>query len=145
MSNVNVGDISPLVFENEEYKNKKVILYFYSKDNTAGCTDQACNLRDNYEALKKEGFEVVGISPDNEKSHVKFKTKNNIPFELLSDESKEMSKKFGVLGDKKIFGKVYEGIMRTTFIIAEDGKIENIIDKVKVKDHSKQILDLYKK
>ena len=144
MSLLNVGDVAPIVFDNEDYKNKKVILYFYPKDNTPGCTDEACNLRDNYEELKKQGFEVIGVSPDSEKSHEKFIEKHSLPFKLIADENKELMKKFGAWGEKKMYGKTYDGVLRTTFVIGENNKIENIIEKVKTKDHTKQILDLYK-
>jgi len=144
MSILNVGDVAPIVFDNEDYKNKKVILYFYPKDNTPGCTDEACNLRDNYEELKKQGFEVIGVSPDSEKSHEKFIEKHSLPFKLIADENKELMKKFGAWGEKKMYGKTYDGVLRTTFVISENNKIENIIEKVKTKDHTKQILDLYK-
>jgi len=142
MNELKIGDKSPMLFE--KYKNKKIVLYFYPKDNTSGCTNEACNLRDNYEELRNKGFEVIGVSPDGEKSHEKFKEKHNLPFELLSDEHKEILKKFGAWGEKKMYGKTYDGVLRKTFIISEEGKIENIIEKVKTKDHSNQILDLYK-
>jgi len=145
MSELKIGDKSPLMFEEENYKNKKVILYFYPKDNTPGCTDESCNLRDNYEELKKEGFEVIGVSPDSENSHQKFAEKHSLPFKLISDNNKDILKKFGAWGEKKMYGKTYEGVIRKTFVISENGKIEQIIEKVKTKDHAKQIFELYKK
>jgi thioredoxin-dependent peroxiredoxin len=124
-----------------DYKGKKLVLYFYPKDNTPGCTDEACSLRDGYSDLKKEGYEIIGVSADSEKSHQGFITKHNLPFRLLADTSKEMLKAYGAWGEKKMYGKSYEGIIRTTFIISEDGIIEQVIDKVKTKDHANQILD----
>lgn len=128
----------------DDYKGKKLVLYFYPKDNTPGCTAEACNLRDNYEELKNQGFEVIGVSPDNEKSHEKFADKYNLPFDLVPDTAKEMAEKYGVWGEKKMFGKVKKGIHRTTFIINEEGVIEKVIKKVKTKEHSEQIFKEYK-
>jgi thioredoxin-dependent peroxiredoxin len=124
-----------------DFKGKKLVLYFYPKDNTPGCTDEACSLRDGYSDLKKEGYEIIGVSADSEKSHLGFIAKHNLPFRLLADTSKEMLKAYGAWGEKKMYGKSYEGIIRTTFVISEDGIIEQVIDKVKTKDHANQILD----
>lgn len=124
----------------KDYFGKKLILYFYPKDNTSGCTAQACNIRDNYTQLKAKGYEVIGISTDNEKSHHNFKEKYQLPFELIADTEKNLSKDYGVWGQKKMYGKTYEGIVRTTFIINETGFIEKIINKVDTKNHSNQIL-----
>ncbi|NLZ74137.1 MAG: thioredoxin-dependent thiol peroxidase [Bacteroidales bacterium] len=124
------------------YKGRKVVLYFYPKDSTPGCTAQACNLKDNYSLLQKEGYEVIGVSIDNEKSHQRFIDKNNLPFTLIADTEKELVQKFGVWGEKKNFGKTYMGTFRTTFIIDEEGIIERIIGpkEVKTKEHTAQIL-----
>ena len=128
----------------EDFKGKKVVLYFYPKDNTPGCTAEACNLRDNYDDLKKQGFEILGISPDSEASHKKFGTKHDLPFALLSDPDKKIMNAYGVWGEKKMYGRTYEGVHRTTFIIDEEGKIEKVFKKVKTKDHSNQIFNEYK-
>jgi thioredoxin-dependent peroxiredoxin len=150
MGLLNIGDVAPdfsIADENGEivtlnsFKGKKLVLYFYPKDNTPGCTDEACSLHDSYDELKKEGYEVVGVSADSSKSHVGFIEKYNLPFKLLADTEKTLLKSFGAWGEKKNYGKVYEGIIRSTFIISEDGKIERVIDKVKTKEHAKQILD----
>lgn len=139
------GDKAPVIegLNYDDYKGKRLILYFYPKDNTPGCTNQACNLRDNYEDLKKEGFEVVGVSPDSEKSHEKFIAKHNLPFQLIADTEKEALNSFGAWGEKKMYGKTYEGVLRTTFVI-KDGMIEKIFKKVKTKEHTEQILKEYK-
>jgi peroxiredoxin Q/BCP len=123
-----------------DFKGKKVVLYFYPKDSTPGCTAQACDLRDNYDSLLAKGYIVVGVSADNQKSHQKFIEKHSLPFPLIADVEKEIIKAYGVWGPKKFMGKTYDGIHRTTFVISEDGKIEEIIDKVKTKEHAKQIL-----
>ncbi|MGM0551883.1 MAG: thioredoxin-dependent thiol peroxidase [Bacteroidota bacterium] len=120
-------------------QGKKVVLYFYPKDNTPGCTAEACNLRDNFDHFRKQGFEIIGISPDSETSHKKFSAKNELPFPLLSDPDKEILKAYGAWGEKKMYGKTYEGVLRSTFIIDENGTIEKIFKKVKTKDHSNQI------
>ena len=124
-----------------DYKGKKVILYFYPKDNTPGCTAEACNLRDNYDALLQKGFAIIGVSADSAKSHQNFRQKHDLPFPLLVDEDKEVIKAYGAWGEKKMYGKTYEGILRTTYVIDEEGKIEKVFPKVKTKDHTKQILD----
>ena len=124
------------------YKGKKVVLYFYPKDNTPGCTAQACNLRDNYTSLQKEGYEVIGVSIDDEKSHQRFIDKNSLPFTLIADSEKKLVQQFGVWGEKKNFGRTYMGVFRTTFIINEEGVIERVIGpkEVKTKEHTAQIL-----
>ena len=119
---------------------KKVILYFYPKDNTPGCTAQACNLRDNYEALQKAGYVVLGISSDSEKSHQKFIEKQSLPFSLIADEDKTVHELYGTWVEKSMYGRKYMGTARTTFVIDEEGKIEEIIEKVKTKDHTAQII-----
>lgn len=123
-----------------DLRGKKVVLYFYPKDNTPGCTAEACNLRDNYERLKKEGYEVIGVSTDNEASHKKFIEKQNLPFTLLADSDKSVHEKYDTWKEKSMYGRKYMGTVRTTFIIDEKGNIENIIEKVKTKDHASQIL-----
>ena len=124
------------------YKGKKVVLYFYPKDNTSGCTAQACSLRDNYSELRKAGYEVIGVSVDDEKSHQKFIAKNNLPFTLIADTDKKLVEQFGVWGEKKLYGRAYMGTFRTTFLINEEGIIERIITpkEVKTKEHAAQIL-----
>ncbi len=124
----------------DDFKGHKLVLYFYPKDSTPGCTSQACNLRDNYDFLLKNGYKVLGVSADSEKSHKKFIEKNNLPFPLISDTDKEILKAYDVWGPKKFMGKEFLGIKRTTFVIDEDGKIEEIIDKVKTKEHTDQII-----
>jgi peroxiredoxin Q/BCP len=124
----------------KDYAGKKVVLYFYPKDDTPGCTAESCNLRDNYSSLKKKGYEVIGVSVDNEKSHKKFAKKFDLPFNLLADTEKKMVNDYGVWGEKTLFGRKYMGIIRTTFIIDEKGKIEKIIDDVETGDHTAQVL-----
>ena len=121
-------------------QGKKVILYFYPKDDTPGCTAEACNLRDNYSSLIDKGFEVIGISADNEKSHQRFIAKYALPFNLLSDTGREVLKTYGAWGLKKNYGKEYEGILRKTYIIDEQGIILKLINKVDTKNHTDQIL-----
>ena len=150
--NMNVGDKAPEILGTNEkgekvclsaYKGKKIVLYFYPKDNTSGCTVQACNLRDNYEELRKAGYEVIGVSVDNERSHRKFIEKNNLPFTLIADIDKKLVEEFGVWGEKKLYGRAYMGTFRTTFLINEEGIIERIITpkEVKTKEHAAQILN----
>lgn len=152
MTNLKPGDKAPgFSYINQEgekislenYKGKKLILYFYPKDNTPGCTDEACNLRDNFQLLKEKGFKIIGVSPDNENSHNKFIKKLNLPFELIPDIDKKILKNYGVWDKKVIFGKTKEGVLRTTFVIDETGKIDKVFTKVQTKDHSEQILKEY--
>ena len=124
-----------------DLKGKKVILYFYPKDDTPGCTAEACSLRDNYAELTEMGFEVIGVSPDNEKSHIKFKSKYGLPYNLISDTGKNILKDYGAWGEKNMYGKIVEGVLRTTFIINEEGVIEKVFTKVNTKDHAQQILE----
>jgi peroxiredoxin Q/BCP len=126
-----------------DYAGKKVVLYFYPKDNTSGCTAEACNLRDNNELLLKEGFTVIGVSTDSEKSHKGFASKYSLPFPLIADTSKKIVNDYGVYGEKKMYGKSYFGILRTTFVIDEKGIIEKIISKVDTQNHTEQIFKLY--
>lgn len=123
------------------FAGKKVILYFYPKDDTPGCTAQACNLRDNHEALIQKGMVVLGVSPDSVKSHGKFAGKFNLPFPLLADEDQAIANAYGVFGEKTFMGKKYMGIHRTTFVINENGIIDKIFSKVDTKNHTQQILD----
>ena len=120
---------------------KKTIIYFYPKDNTSGCTAEACNLRDNHEALIARGYNVVGVSKDSAKSHKNFKEKYDLPFTLLSDTSTQMLQAFGAWGEKKMYGKTVMGTIRKTFIFDEDGILTEIIEKVDTKNHAAQILD----
>jgi peroxiredoxin Q/BCP len=126
-----------------DFAGKKVILYFYPKDNTPGCTAEACNLRDNYNDLLKKGFVVIGVSPDSEKSHKGFISKYDLPFPLIADTSKKILNDYGVWGEKKMYGKSYMGVIRTTFVIDEKGIVEKVITKVETGDHTKQIYNLY--
>ena len=126
-----------------DFKGKKLILYFYPKDDTPGCTAQACNLRDNYTALLKKGFAVVGVSIDPIKTHKKFETKYELPFPLIADEDKKIVEQYGVWGEKKFMGKSYMGITRTTFLIDEAGKIIQIINKPDTKNHTAEILEAW--
>lgn len=124
-----------------DYIGKKVVLYFYPKDQTPGCTAESCNLRDNYDALLKAGYVVLGVSKDSEKSHLNFIKKQNLPFSLLADTELVVHQLYGTWAEKKMYGRTYMGTLRTTFIIDEHGNIEEIIEKVKTKDHTAQILE----
>ena len=146
---LNIGDIAPDFSVNDQqgnpvklsdFKGKKVVLYFYPKDNTPGCTAESCNLRDNYQALQKAGYEVLGVSKDDEKSHQKFIEKFDLPFTLLADTERDIHEKYGTWIEKSMYGRKYMGTARVTFLIDESGKIEEIIEKVKTKDHTSQIL-----
>ena len=128
-----------------DFAGKKVILYFYPRDNTPGCTEEACNLRDNYEELLKMGYKVIGASPDNEKSHKGFAGKYSLPFPLIADTEKKILNSYGAWGEKKMYGKTITGVLRTTFIIDEKGIIEKIISKVDTANHIEQIFKLYNK
>lgn len=123
-----------------DFKGRKVILYFYPKDATPGCTAQACNLRDNYEALQKAGFIVLGVSSDSEKSHLKFIEKQNLPFPLIADEDLKVHEAYGTWVEKSMYGRTYMGTARTTFVIDENGILTEIIEKVDTKNHTNQIL-----
>ena len=149
MKHLKVGDKAPdfnTTDQNGEaiflgyFAGSKLVIYFYPKDSTPGCTTQACNLRDNYEMLLSKGYKVLGVSADSAKSHLKFIEKHELPFPLLMDEDKKIINDFGVWGEKKFMGKIYDGIHRTTFVIDEKGVIEEIIEKVKTKEHTAQIL-----
>lgn len=151
MTHLQVGDSAPdfaipnqsgKVIKLSDFSGKKLIIFFYPKDNTPGCTAQSCNLKDNYSDLLDKGFEVVGVSADDAVSHQKFIAKFSLPYNLLADTNKEMINSYGVWGEKKFMGKVYDGIHRTTFII-NDGIVEKIFLKVKTKEHSNQIIESY--
>ncbi|WP_166335335.1 thioredoxin-dependent thiol peroxidase [Sphingobacterium chungjuense] len=153
MSTLAIGDQAPAITaKNQEgntihlsdFKGKRVILYFYPKDNTPGCTTEACNFRDNYQSLLKDGFEVLGVSIDSEQSHQKFIAKHELPFNLLADEDQKIVNDYGVWVEKNMYGKKYMGTARTTFVIDEQGKIAHIIKKVDNKNASEQIRALYK-
>ena len=124
----------------KDFKGKKLVLYFYPKDNTPGCTKEACNLRDNYTKFKKAGYEVIGVSTDSESSHKKFIDKQSLPFSLLADTDMELVKAYDVYGDKVLYGKKYKGVFRTTFVINEKGVIEEVITDVDTSAHAEQIL-----
>jgi len=152
MTHLKDGDIAPdFSVENADGKitslsnfiGNKLVLYFYPKDNTPGCTAEACNLRDNFQLLKNKGFQILGVSPDDETSHQKFSSKYDLPFELIPDTNKKILKDYGVWGQKKMFGKIKEGVLRTTFIIDKKGNIEKVFDKVQTKNHTQQILNEY--
>jgi len=124
----------------KDFSGKKLILYFYPKDNTPGCTAEACNLNENYDAWLEKGFEVVGVSPDSPESHQKFREKHGLKFDLIADTDKEILKAYGAWGEKNMYGKKYMGVLRTTFVIDEKGIIRDILKKVKTKDHTNQIM-----
>lgn len=123
-----------------DFKGSKLVVYFYPKDSTPGCTSQACNLRDNYDLLLKNGYKVLGVSADSEKSHKKFIEKNNLPFPLIADTEKQMLKAYGVYGPKKFMGRTFDGIHRTTFVIDPAGTISEVIEKVDTKNHVTQVM-----
>lgn len=148
---MNIGDKAPEILGYNEkgeeirlsnYAGRKVVLYFYPKDSTSGCTAQACNLRDNYHELRKAGYEVIGVSVDSAKSHQKFIEKNNLPFTLIADTDKQLVEQFGVWGEKSMYGRKYMGTFRTTFILNEEGIVERIIGpkEVKTKEHARQVV-----
>ncbi|MGZ3754510.1 MAG: thioredoxin-dependent thiol peroxidase [Mucilaginibacter sp.] len=151
MAKLQEGDKAPNFTANDQngqqvslsdFKGKTVVLYFYPKDDTPGCTAEACDFRDNYQSLVGKGFEVVGVSTDDEKSHKKFESKYSLPFPLIADTEKEIVEAYGVWVEKNMYGKKYMGTARTTFIIDADGVIKKIIDKVDTKASSQQVLDL---
>lgn len=123
-----------------DYAGRKLMLYFYPKDDTPGCTAQACSLRDGYEQLEQAGYEVLGVSPDGVAKHAKFKAKHDLPFRLLADTDLAVAKAYGVWGRKKFMGREFDGILRTTFLINENGVVERVVDKVITKDHAAQVL-----
>lgn len=123
-----------------DYKGRKIALYFYPKDNTSGCTAEACSLRDGYEDLREAGYEIIGVSKDSAKSHKGFIEKHNLPFRLIADTETKLQELFGVWAEKSMYGRKYMGTLRQTFLIDENGVIEKVIEKVKTKDHAAQIL-----
>lgn len=148
---MNIGDKAPEILGRDQdgkevkladFKGKKLVLYFYPKDNTPGCTTEACNLRDNYQRFLDAGYAVVGVSVQDEKSHKRFIEKHELPFPLIADTEKTLNNAFGVWGEKSMCGRKYMGTFRTTFIIDEEGKVERIITpkEIKVKEHATQIL-----
>jgi peroxiredoxin Q/BCP len=124
-----------------DYKGRKVALYFYPKDNTGGCTAEACSLRDGYHDLRKAGYEIIGVSKDSAKSHKGFIEKNSLPFRLIADTDNKLQQLFGVWAEKSMYGRKYMGTLRQTFLIDENGIVEKVIEKVRTKDHAAQILD----
>ncbi|GER59245.1 thioredoxin-dependent thiol peroxidase [Patiriisocius marinus] len=136
-----VNDQDGNVIKLSDFKGKKLVVFFYPKASTPGCTAEACNLRDNYEELQSKGYQILGVSADSEKRQSNFKDKYEFPFPLLADTEKEVINAFGVWGYKKFMGKEYDGIHRKTFLIDEEGIVERVIDKVKTKDHAAQILE----
>lgn len=122
-----------------DFKGKKLALYFYPKDDTSTCTVQACNLRDGFKMLEKKGVVVIGVSPDDEKSHLKFIAKHKLPFRIIADTDKKLVEKYGVWGEKQLYGNKYMGVFRTTFLIDENGKVVKVITKPKVKEHAAEI------
>ncbi len=148
MPELKEGDLAPAIeavdqsgemITLKEYRGKKIVLYFYPKDNTPGCTAESCDLRDNYSQFLEKGFEVIGVSADSEKSHQNFISKYNLPFRLISDVDKKVLQDYNAWGEKKSYGKTYMGVLRKTYIIDEKGYVEKIIEKVKTKEHSRQI------
>lgn len=124
-----------------DFKGQKLILYFYPKDNTPGCTAEACNLRDHHQVLKEKGYAILGVSPDSERKHQNFIGKYDLPFSLIADTDKEILQAYGVWGPKQMYGRTYDGVYRTTFVIDEEGTIEKVFKKVKTKAHAEQILE----
>ena len=150
MSDLKIGDPAPPfsapdqdgnIVSLEQFRGKKLVLYFYPKDNTPGCTAESCDLRDNYEKFQTKGYKILGVSADSQKSHQGFIKKFNLPFSLLSDVDKKVLEAYNAWGEKKMYGKSYMGILSKTYIISEAGIIENIFDKVDTKEHSKQIFE----
>ena len=149
MTHLKEGDKAPVFSGNDQqgkkvslsdFKGKKVIIYFYPQDDTPTCTIEACNLRDNYSLLKKEGFVILGISPDSEKSHKKFAAKFDLPFTLIADPEHIIIDKYGVWGQKQLFGREYMGVIRTTFLVDEHGMLRKIFEKPKNSTHAEEII-----
>jgi len=127
----------------KEFRGQKVVLYFYPKDDTPGCTKEACSFRDAFSKFKKRGINILGVSPDSEKSHQKFTSKYKLPFTLLADTDHSIADAYGVYGEKKFMGRTYMGIHRTTFLIDEKGKIKKVFEKVKPEDHADEVLEAF--
>ena len=149
MSKLKEGDQAPAFTTTNEksekvsltdFRGKKLVLYFYPKDDTPGCTAESCDLRDNYKMFQAKGYEILGISPDNERSHLKFINKFKLPFSLLTDVDHSIAEAYGTWGEKMLFGRKYMGILRTTFVIDENGRIEKLIEKVDTKSHTQQLI-----
>ncbi len=149
MTTLKVGDQAPNfsaedqdgnLHQLSDYKGHKLVVFFYPKASTPGCTAEACNLRDNWQSFQNEGYKILGVSADSKKRQQNFKNKYELPFPLLADEDKSVIEAFGVWGPKKFMGKAYDGIHRTTFVIDEDSKLKDVITKVKTKAHTEQIL-----
>jgi peroxiredoxin Q/BCP len=152
MKHLKIGDKAPNFegidqhghnISSKDYAGKKTVIYFYPKDNTPGCTTQACSIRDNYDSLLKNGIQVIGVSADSVASHQKFVTKYDLPFPLLADEDKSIIEAFGVWGPKKFMGKEYDGIHRTTFLLDEESNVKGIIEKPNTKAHAEEILSFF--
>jgi peroxiredoxin Q/BCP len=152
MKHLKIGDKAPNFegidqhghnISSKDYAGKKTVIYFYPKDNTPGCTAQACSIRDNYDSLLKNGIQVIGVSADSVASHQKFVTKYDLPFPLLADEDKSIIEAFGVWGPKKFMGKEYDGIHRTTFLLDEESNVKGIIEKPNTKAHAEEILSFF--
>jgi peroxiredoxin Q/BCP len=153
MTTLKVGDVAPDFAVNDQngqlmtlnsLKGSRVVLFFYPKDNSSGCTIEAKNLRDGMAELAAAGFEVIGVSPDSEKSHQNFITKQELPYRLLADTDHAVATAYGVWGEKSMYGRHYMGIFRTTFVIGTDGRIERVFTKVDTKNHTQQIIESYK-
>lgn len=151
MTTLKPGDKSPIfegidqdgnTIKSSDYQGKPLIIFFYPKDNTPGCTNQVCNLRDNYQTLFDAGYQIIGVSADSSKSHKKFIEKHRLPFPLIADTDKTIIEAFGIWGEKKFMGRKYMGIHRKTFVLDGDHNIVHVIEKVKTKDHANQILAL---
>jgi peroxiredoxin Q/BCP len=149
MDKLKIGDKAPLFkgknqdgkeIALDDFRGKKLVLYFYPKDNTSGCTAEACSLRDSYSDFTNNAYAIVGVSPDSERSHVGFIAKHSLPFPLIADTDHAIATMYGAWGEKKLYGKTYMGMLRTTFVIDENGVIENIIAKVDTKNHATQLL-----
>lgn len=124
----------------QDFAGRKLVLFFYPKDDTPGCTAEACSLRDGYDELRRQGYALLGVSPDSARKHQKFKAKYDLPFPLLADEDQQVSQAYGVWGPKKFMGRTFQGVHRTTFVIDAEGRIERVIEKVNTKEHAQQIL-----
>ena len=150
MDKLKIGDKAP-IFKGknqdgqeialDDFRGRKLVLYFYPKDNTSGCTAEACSLRDAYGDFTGKGYAIVGVSPDSERSHTGFIAKHSLPFPLIADADHAIAIQYGAWGEKKLYGKTYMGILRTTFVIDEQGIVENIITKVDTKNHATQLLE----
>jgi len=139
----NTNDANGEIISLKDLRGQKVVLYFYPKDDTPGCTKEACSFRDEFAKFKKRGIKVLGVSPDSEASHKKFETKYKLPFTLLADKDHAIADAYGVWGEKKFMGRTYMGVQRTTFLIDEKGKIKKVFEKVKPEDHASEVLEAF--